>query len=173
MPLYSASVRFVIALVFGAIVSSPTSVAKEPDAVNNAAPLSARPAQQFVGVSVADLATSEAWYRDAFGMKPVFATKFDGGAVSVLENDWLMVELLHQDAAKPLKQIAADTPNYLVHGIFKLGFFIPDLDARLAALAKLDIKPASRIYDDKANKTRNVFIMDPDGNRWQLFERTR
>ncbi len=172
------SLRTLAALTLLAFAAMPVCSSDQAAAVKGAesarvAALAARPQQQFIGLSVADLAKSEAWYRDAFGMKPVFATKFDGGAVSVLENDWLMVELLHQDKAKSLQQIAADTPNHLVHGVFKLGFFVPDLDARLAALAKLGVKPGSQIYDDKANKTRNVFVMDPDGNRWQLFERVK
>ena len=172
MNTHTARIGWIVALA----VFATADVAAHPTEKTKPAPaaaLSTRPLQQFVGLSVADLAKSEAWYRDVFGMKPVFETKFDGGAVSVLETDWLMIELLHQDAAKSLEQVSPNTPNYLVHGVFKLGLFVPDLDARLAALAKHDIKPASQIYVDKANKTRNVFIQDPDGNRWQLFERTK
>lgn len=168
--------RIVVAVLFATLaisaVATPTAKPETSPTPAPKAALSAQPAQQFVGISVADLAKSDAWYRNVFGMKQVFETKFDGGAVSVLETDWLMIELLHQDAAKSLEQVSPDTPNYLVHGVFKLGLFVPDLDARLAALAKHDIKPASQIYVDKVNKTRNVFIRDPDGNRWQLFERT-
>jgi catechol 2,3-dioxygenase-like lactoylglutathione lyase family enzyme len=170
-PAFLCTLASALLVAGGSLAGNAETTAVTPKPASAA--ISARPQQMFVGLSVADLAKSEAWYRDVFGMQQVFATQFDGGAVSVLECEWLMIELLHQKAARPMQERLPDTPNYLVHGVFKLGVFVPDLDAVLAQLDARGTKPASQIYDDKNSKTRNVFVTDPEGNRWQLFQRTR
>ena len=57
--------------------------------------------------SVADLAASETWYAEKFGMRVLFRPPAtDGMSVVVLEGGGLIVELLHNRAANPLRTVA-------------------------------------------------------------------
>src|SRR5262249_47271594 len=88
----------------------------------------------FFGVSVADMAASTQWYSQKLGLAVVTQTPIPaGGAVTVLEGGGLTVELIRLTEAAPRTGPASTRPE-LLHGIFKSGFVVKDLDKTIAQL---------------------------------------
>jgi catechol 2,3-dioxygenase-like lactoylglutathione lyase family enzyme len=90
----------------------------------------------FLGLSVPDLEASSRWYTEKLGLNVVLDPPAQQGVkVKVLEGGGLIVELLHNAAAVPLRTAApAITHNTLVHGIFKAGVIVDNYEQTLAAL---------------------------------------
>ena len=88
----------------------------------------------FFALSVADLEASTRWYSEKLGLKVMMqAPKQNNSAVAVLEGGGLIVELIQNDDARPLNTVApAIRNNMLVHGIFKAGAVVDNLDKILA-----------------------------------------
>jgi hypothetical protein len=98
--------------------------------------------------------------------------KQDKSAVSVLEGGGLIVELLQRDGATPLQQaVPSATANYLVHGFFKAGVIVDDLNATLAALRARGVEPAMGPFPASNEQRANVIIRDNAGNLIQFFGR--
>jgi catechol 2,3-dioxygenase-like lactoylglutathione lyase family enzyme len=119
----------------------------------------------FIALSVPNLAASTAWYRDKLGLRVVMESPPQGGAaVTVLEGDGLVVELLQRDASRPP---AGDVT--LTHGIFKAGLIVKDLDRTLAQLRERGVEVAFGPYPASATQRANVILRDNAGNLLQLF----
>ena len=123
----------------------------------------------FFGLSVADVQASSRWYSEKLGLHVVMQLpKRDKVAVVVLEGGGLMVELIQNDDAVPLRQVAAKD-NTLVHGIFKAGAVIADFDRTVATLRERGVEVAYGPYPAKADQRANIIIRDNAGNLIQLF----
>jgi glyoxylase I family protein len=127
-------------------------------------------APQFVALSVPDAAKSAAWYQNAFGLRLLAEVRppDGGGYVIILKSDSLLLEILQARDAKPASAEAMAKP-FLVHGLFKVGFQVADLDAAVARLTELGANFETRIIDDTKHDLRFALLRDPDGNYVQLF----
>jgi catechol 2,3-dioxygenase-like lactoylglutathione lyase family enzyme len=125
---------------------------------------------QFVALSVPDASASARWYSDAFGLRTLAEIKPPDGAahVIILTSDTLLLEILQlRDAKSPGKDVVK-RPE-LTHGIFKVGFHVPDLAAAVAKLRAIKAQFDTDIIDDDEHGLRFVLLRDPDGNYIQLF----
>jgi len=130
-----------------------------------------RPAgRQFVALSVPDAAASADWYRRAFGLTVSNEVKTPDGRVRVLlvGSEALQIELLEHRDAKP-SSVPADS-RHLVHGTFKFGFYVDDLDRAVAHLRGMEAELLTDVIDDEAQRVRFVLLRDISGNVLQLFD---
>ena len=125
----------------------------------------------FFAHSVANLDASTRWYRTALGMRIVLQPPpVDGVRAVVLEGGGLIVELIHNPAARPLRAVApAISHTTLVHGIFKAGVIVEDLDATLATLRERGVEIAIGPFPAREGQRANFIIKDGDGNFIQFF----
>ena len=125
----------------------------------------------FIGQSVADLEASTRWYRTRLGLRVVMeAPPIEGVRAVVLEGGGLIVELIHNPAARPLRAVApAITHTTLVHGIFKAGLIVDDLEATLAMLRERGVEIAIGPFPARNGQRANFIIRDGEGNYLQFF----
>ncbi|HJX28289.1 MAG TPA: L-dopachrome tautomerase-related protein [Thermoanaerobaculia bacterium] len=128
---------------------------------------------QFFALSVPDAAASARWYQDVFGMTVLREIKPPDAPVHIfiLTSDRLEVEILQHPQARPFTQAApgVKAPTE-IHGIFKVGLHVEDLDATVAALKAKGVTFPFDITDDPTG-VRFAILSDNSGNRIQLFER--
>ena len=117
----------------------------------------------FFALSVANIEESARWYADKLGLEIVLQVT-QGTAVTVLEGEGLTVELIHDPAARP----ASGSPGS-VHGFFKAGFAVKDLDRTLQELTTRGVEIAFGPYPAKDGQRANVILRDNAGNLIQVF----
>jgi catechol 2,3-dioxygenase-like lactoylglutathione lyase family enzyme len=127
---------------------------------------------QSLALSVADLEASARWYRELFGLATTMDVRADSNTqVRILTSEHLVVELIADKRAKPVAEHAgSQVPMTQVHGIFKAGFFVPDLDSAIAVLRERHIPVEGRWLE---SRPRNLMLRDNSGNLIQLIERRR
>jgi catechol 2,3-dioxygenase-like lactoylglutathione lyase family enzyme len=126
----------------------------------------------FVAMSVANIEASAQWYAEKLGLTVVKqATSADKSrAVAILQGHGLNVELIWLADAVPLAQIAPELKgSHQVHGIFKAGIFVDDLDAAWSELKSRHVSIAFEPFFDASMRCRMFAIRDGDGNILQFF----
>ena len=119
----------------------------------------------FFALSVADLDASTRWYSEKLGLSVVMRPpKQDKSAVAVLEGGGLIVELLQRDDASP-----AGKASYRVHGFFKAGVIVDDLNATLTALRARGVEIAMGPFPASKEQRANAIVRDNAGNLIQFF----
>jgi methylmalonyl-CoA/ethylmalonyl-CoA epimerase len=141
-------------------------------AQQNTTPFTTRGA--FIGVSVADMDASVAWYTDKLGLTVVKRhPRVERSEAVVLEGGGLVVELMKHDDAVPLVKAApAITRNYLVHGIFKAGIVVDDFDTTITRLKARGVQIAIGPFPATKEQRANAIIRDNAGNFIQFFGAT-
>jgi catechol 2,3-dioxygenase-like lactoylglutathione lyase family enzyme len=125
----------------------------------------------FFALSVVDLEASTKWYSEKLGLKVIMKVpKQNKSTVCVLEGGGLIVELIKNDDARPLRVIApAINDNLFVHGIFKVGAIVGDLDKMLSMFKKLGVEIVFGPFPSLPDQRSNVIIKDNSGNLIQFF----
>lgn len=164
---------FAISLTMAAAASAETPAATvEPPAAEPALPADGTPF--FIALSVASADASVAWYERVLGFEVVRRETFEeeGVSVAILRRDDALLELIDHPEARALGDLEPPVERtYLVHGIFKFGFLVEDLDAVIARLEKLEVPLRGRIIEEDDGTLRSLQVVDPDGNFVQIFER--
>jgi catechol 2,3-dioxygenase-like lactoylglutathione lyase family enzyme len=127
----------------------------------------------FVALSVANLAASEQWYTQKFGMTvKLRVPKQNGVEVVVLQADRLLVELVSNDAARSLPATdPAVSDRALLHGPFKAGFLVDNFDAAVSTLQGRGASIAFGPFPASSSQNANVIFRDNSGNLLQLIAR--
>ena len=126
----------------------------------------------FVALSVPDLEASTAWYAEKLGLTVVKrATSPDKkSAVAILQSNGLSVELIWLADAVPLAQIAPQLKGgHQLHGIFKSGIFVDDLDSAWNEFKERNVTIAFEPFFDASMQCRMFAIRDNNGNILQFF----
>jgi catechol 2,3-dioxygenase-like lactoylglutathione lyase family enzyme len=134
---------------------------------NASGPIVTPRALSHIGIQVADLARSKAYYRDVLGWQEIYDNQAEPGADHVVIGivAGLAIELTKK-AAAPLSAAAPD-PNAI--GFVGITFSVPDVDVAYAALkAKglANMDPPVTMPPD----VRLVLFRDPDGNLLELID---
>ncbi len=126
------------------------------------------PARAFLALSVADAAASATWYARAFDARVLHESAAPDGSARaiVIGSDRLLVELLQHRDARPR---AAGTGRHLLHGPFKAGFQVADLEASVARLRAMDAELVTGIVEDAQLGLHYAIVRDNEGNTLQLF----
>ena len=128
----------------------------------------------FVAMSVPDLDASSNWYVEKLGLKIVkHATSADKkSAVTILQGNGFSVELIWLADAVSLSKIAPELKgSHQVHGIFKSGIFVDDLDSAWQELKSRHVTMAFEPFFDASMQCRMFAIRDNNGNILQFFGR--
>jgi len=125
----------------------------------------------FFALSVADIDASSKWYADNLGLTVTMREpNANGAAVTVLEGDGLIVELIQHDAARPLSTVAPNVKDPVqVHGIFKVGVIVGDFERTLARLKARNVDIAYGPFPARPGQRANVIVRDNAGNMIQFF----
>ena len=134
-----------------------------------AAVVAARPPLNF-GISVADVERSARWYEENLGMVRRKSATFPKGKVIILAAPNLEVEIIQHAAAVDARKQLNIREDYLARGIFKVGFYVDDLDATVARLKQHKVKFYYDHGRDEELHLKFAIIADDDGNTIQLFE---
>jgi catechol 2,3-dioxygenase-like lactoylglutathione lyase family enzyme len=126
----------------------------------------------FFAVSVRDIEASVRWYTEKLGLTASQPTqRTTGAAFAVLEGGGLTVELLQLDDAAPVSGPAASKGEQYVHGIFKAGLVVDDLDRTAAAFRARGVPIAFGPFPARTGQRANLIIRDNAGNLIQFFGR--
>jgi catechol 2,3-dioxygenase-like lactoylglutathione lyase family enzyme len=133
-----------------------------------------------VGISVADIDRSIAFYRDMFGLEPLMEIMpFGGeqyeaimdipgvtGRICMIGKGSTNLELFEFGGSK------AKDPNYPVsdRGISHFGIFVDDIDATYAKLRAADVRIHSPIITFMGGGMRAAYCRDPDGNVFEILQ---
>ena len=84
----------------------------------------------------------------------------------------VLLELIELGSSlDPAEAIEGFTPKTYLQGLFKVGFAVSDLETRVAGWKEAGIAMKGDIVRDPVTKRQMIILLDPDGNRIQLFER--
>lgn len=151
--------------------------AGEPAAATNPAAaaelVSLDPQPFFFALSVADVETSEAWYRRVLGFESVGRLGEEGDAfrIHLLRRDGALVELVQSGAARSLDaHVPTIKKRHQVHGVFKIGFLVASLDDALSRLERREVPLRGKVITEADGSMRSLQVEDPDGNVIQIFE---
>jgi catechol 2,3-dioxygenase-like lactoylglutathione lyase family enzyme len=124
----------------------------------------------FMALSVPDLDASAKWYEEKLGLKIVKHAAAPDKAATILQGNGLSVELVWFANAVPLAKVAPQLQgSHQLHGIFKSGIFVDDLDDALKALKSRNVTMAFETFYDKSMDCRMFAIRDNNGNILQFF----
>jgi catechol 2,3-dioxygenase-like lactoylglutathione lyase family enzyme len=158
--------KTIIALLIGFAVSaaSGTCAAAPPQPV-----LSSTGA--FFALSVADIAASGRWYSEKLGLEVTTKPqKIGPGEFMVLEGGGLIVELIQNGEAVPLSKLTPPiTDPFNVHGFFKAGVLVTDIDATRKMLEARGVPIAYGPFAAKDGRRANFIITDNAGNLIHFF----
>jgi hypothetical protein len=145
--------------------------ASAPSAQNNSA-VAGKTTGAFFALSVADVAALSRWYQDKLGFRvlsqgeaPNKIAKF-----AILEGDGTIIELIQHSQAKA-RSVAAPsiTEPHQLHGIFKVGLVVADLDGVYRELKKRNVPIAYDLMRTKDVPLRSFSVRDGEGNMIQFF----
>jgi len=129
-------------------------------------------APTFFAVSVADLDASVKWYSETLELTARRLPGTETVKVALLEGDGLVVELIEDAQAFALRtRLPEVEKRHLVHGLFKVGYFVPDLETTVARLKERGAAFRGGIVTDTLLSARSILLLDNSGNIIQLFER--
>lgn len=120
----------------------------------------------FYAISVPDLDASVKWYAEKLDLKVILQTpRKDGFSFAMLGNENFVIELVSYDAALPLNNAAPSIKqNHLVHGIFKVGILVDDLEKVIDHLKKKEVEIVMGPYPGRGGRRSNLAIKDNSGN---------
>lgn len=119
----------------------------------------------FVAIRVAEISEAAKWYERVFGLREVNRLEAEDGsyAIRILSGSGLTVELLREGDLGPHAE-----PSL---GLFKVGFYVDDLERARDWLLRHDVSMEGSVVHDQALDARTLVFRDPWGNRLQLFQR--
>ena len=141
-------------------------------ATQNKGAVAGKTSGAFFALSVADVAALSRWYQEKLGFHvlaqgeaPNKIAKF-----AILEGDGTIIELIQHSQAKA-RSVAAPsiTEPYQLHGIFKVGLVVADLDGVYRELKQRAVPIAYDLMRAKDVPLRSFSVRDGEGNLIQFF----
>lgn len=124
----------------------------------------------FIALSVPDSAAAAAWYREKLGYEVIAQGEAPNkiARFALLRHGANVLELIEHAEARPLAAAGAKAAHQL-HGIFKAGFTVADLDAMYAYVRARHVEIAYDLTRAKDVPMRTFTIRDNSGNLIQFF----
>ncbi|MDO1559609.1 VOC family protein [Brevundimonas sp. 2R-24] len=151
-----------------ALALAPAAVARADESTS---PVQVR--GSFFALQVADVEASVAWWRDVFGLSLAMSPPTRNGVtMRLMEGDGLMVELIQDDSARPLRDLIPGGRErqgpIWVHGVFKGGIIVDDFDGVIARLRERGADIAIGPFPATREQRANAVIRDNEGNYIQV-----
>ena len=131
-------------------------------------------ASSFTALIVENIDSSVAWYERNLGFElyKININEERGFAQANLERSGSRLELIEIKGSPSIKDIQIIIPDVnRLQGIFKFGFDVEGFDHWISHLQSSGVQFSGDVVNDPVSDKRMVIILDPDGNRVQLFER--
>lgn len=122
----------------------------------------------FHALSVRDIDRSITWYEEHLDFTVLSRASNEQRKGAVLSRPGTLLEVAEFDGALPLAGLVGGVEPHQVHGIFKLGFVVTDLDAAFDQFESAGVDIFFPIVAT-SNGDRTFGIRDPDGNIVQFF----
>lgn len=135
-------------------------------------PLDATPF--FTALSVKSVEASVAWYGKVFGFEVVRKMELPGRGLRIflVRTPGALLELVEAEAATAPAVLKPPLERrLLLHGVFKVGFRVGDLDEAIRRLEALGVELRGKVFTEPDGSFRSLQVEDPDGNVVQVFER--
>jgi catechol 2,3-dioxygenase-like lactoylglutathione lyase family enzyme len=159
-------------LLLGTSVPDTALNAQATEEVRSGAALhSARPF--FLAFSVRDVEASRVWYERVLGFADVRSIDMEerGARVRLMSREGAFLELVELSTASAMSDLTPPLEKRQhIHGVFKVGFEVEDLDEAIAHLEALEVALRGILFTESDGSMRSAQILDPDGNIIQLFE---
>ena len=151
--------RFVVVfLLLIALLQVSVVLASELPATNGA----------FVAISVRNMDEAIAWYSKLLGFKTVSRGGNEERKGALLTREGVTLELAQFEGAVARDDLRSGIESHEVHGIFKLGFTTPNLDATFDALTEAGVLVFFPIVNSSDGQ-RTFGVKDMDGNIVQFI----
>ena len=127
----------------------------------------------FAAVIVKDFDKSVDWYTKNFGFEIVNKVVMENRGIKQvnLKQGDVNLELIElQSALDPNEKYSDSTTKNRFLGFFKIGFSVQNFDSRVKQLTSNGVVFQGKVVTDSKTLNRMVIVLDPDGNRIQLFE---
>ena len=128
----------------------------------------------FTAIITRDIDSSINWYSTTLGFSVVGKTesKEHGFKQANLQSGELLLELIElESAVNQADVIPGYSSKTRVTGLFKTGYQVDDFQQWMTHLESLKTEFHGNVVTDKITGKRMVILLDPDGNRIQLFEK--
>lgn len=128
----------------------------------------------FTAFIVENIEHSIGWYTQTLGFEVTDKREFkDAGFKQAnLKRQGILIELIElEHSITPSNAIQNYTSKTRIKGIFKVGFKLSDFDTWMDRLTELEVNFRGNVVQDNITGKKMIIIMDPDGNRIQLFEK--
>ena len=156
-----------ISLLSLAVVLQGSAPPQKPRPIEAQTPL-------FFALSVPNLDDAVRWYGDNLGFDVDYLPQAPDrvARAAILTSPGITIELVEHSRAFAVEKYVPDLKGrYLVQGIFKVGFYVANLDAWVAHLKERAARIQGSVIADPARGMRFVLVEDNNGNLIQLFER--
>ena len=162
-----------LCLVWLSLPPAPVLGAETPE---EGEPASLEALPFFFALSVKDVDASADWYGRLLGLTVRRSVDLGEGRprIRLLAGEGSSLELV--EAAGSLGIDGVEPPierRFLLRGVFKVGFRVPDLEETDRRLAKLEIPLRGRVFTESDGSMRSLQVEDPDGNVLQFFGASR
>jgi catechol 2,3-dioxygenase-like lactoylglutathione lyase family enzyme len=164
-----------------ALLLAPGALVAQSDTVRQRSPdspakgsLLGEPVAPFIALSVASLDRMLPWYRDTLGFHVHSTGTAPNGNIrfALLRHGDALVELLQLPNARPRTEAAASTTAaHEIHGFFKSGVVVQDIDAAYRRARERGIPLAYELGQPPNGPDRSFGVRDPEGNLLPFFGR--
>ena len=127
----------------------------------------------FSAIIVNDIESAINWYEQILDFKLLDTSKIDeiGLKQANMKCDDVHLELIQLHAAiDPSKHVENYSKKTKFVGFFKVGFRMRDFDGLMMNIEKNKIRVQGQVVTDPKSDKRMIILLDPDGNRIQIFE---
>jgi arylsulfatase A-like enzyme len=127
----------------------------------------------FFALSVSDVGATSAWYRDNLGFRVLTSGEAPNGIAKfaiLRDSAGSIIEMIQHREARPLAVAAPSvTGAHQIHGIFKIGFHVADIDQAYRQVKAVSVPIAYELGLAKDVALRSFTIRDREGNMIQFF----
>ena len=159
----------------GSRILEPTAAASLSEAPTSDMPASAwaEPEGAFFALSVPDANASAAWYEKHLKFRVVSKGEAPGKIARgiLLEGHGSLLEIVQHSKARPLSTVLPHGEAYQIHGIFKVGFHIRDIDSAYKTVTAGGAEVVYQLGQAHDMGLRSFTVHDHDGNLVQFFGR--
>jgi catechol 2,3-dioxygenase-like lactoylglutathione lyase family enzyme len=131
----------------------------------------AEPHGAFFALSVPDADATAAWYQKQLGFRVISEGEAPDAIARgiLLEGHGSLLEIVQHSKAKPLKTVLPHGEAHQIHGIFKIGFHVRDIDSAYKTMTASGAEVIYKLAVAHEMGLRSFTIHDHDGNLLQFF----